>query len=187
MGRTKWPQLSWIISQKWDWRSRAQSRLILLPTGIIWIHQLEIIFIAENSGTHPTKFLFVGLAKPAILVESNPGGNSYRARVCKRLRSPLIDSKESIPPAYVKNWQAGTTNKIVVPGSRLHRLVESIPGLGSLNIYKCGLSFETCVITHRGICRGVAGPWKFYYVLSFPLRINDASMKQSERKRSLCI
>ncbi len=30
-----------------------------------------------------------------------------RARICKRLRDPRIDSKESIPPAYVA-WRAGT-------------------------------------------------------------------------------
>jgi hypothetical protein len=31
-----------------------------------------------------------------------------RARICKRLWSPGIDSKESIPPAYVA-WRASTT------------------------------------------------------------------------------
>jgi hypothetical protein len=34
-------------------------------------------------------------------------GNS-RVRIFKLLRSPGIDSKESIPPAYVA-WRAGTT------------------------------------------------------------------------------
>jgi hypothetical protein len=43
-----------------------------------------------------------------------------RARICKRLRSPGIDYKESISSAYVA-WRAGTTN-------RLHRLAESFPG-----------------------------------------------------------
>jgi hypothetical protein len=42
----------------------------------------------------------------------------HRARICKRLRSLGIDSKESIPPAYVA-WRAGT--------KPLHRLAESIP------------------------------------------------------------
>ncbi len=45
---------------------------------------------------------------------------TFRARICKRLRSPGIDSKESIPPAYVV-WRAGMTI--------LQRLAESIPGL----------------------------------------------------------
>jgi hypothetical protein len=36
-----------------------------------------------------------------------------RARICKRLRSPGIDSNESIPPAYVA-WRAGTSNRAVV-------------------------------------------------------------------------
>ncbi len=38
---------------------------------------------------------------------------AYRARICKRLRSPGIDSEKSTPPAYVA-W-AGTTNRVVVP------------------------------------------------------------------------
>ncbi len=37
-----------------------------------------------------------------------------RARICKRLWSSGIGSGESIPPAYVA-WQAGTTNRVVVP------------------------------------------------------------------------
>jgi hypothetical protein len=46
-----------------------------------------------------------------------------RARICKRLRSPEIDSKESIPLAYVA-WRAGTVTLFVVP---VHRRAESIP------------------------------------------------------------
>ncbi len=36
------------------------------------------------------------------------------ARIFKRLRSPGIDSKESILPAYV----AGTTNRVIVPARK---------------------------------------------------------------------
>ncbi len=32
----------------------------------------------------------------------------YWARIFKRLRSPEIESKESIPPTYVIAWRAGT-------------------------------------------------------------------------------
>jgi hypothetical protein len=45
-----------------------------------------------------------------------------RARICKILRSPGIDSKESIPPAYVA-WRAGPTTLFV-------------DSLGSLKFYK---------------------------------------------------
>jgi hypothetical protein len=45
------------------------------------------------------------------------------ARICKRFRNPGIDSKESIPPAYV-TWRASTTNRVLV-----HRMAESIPEL----------------------------------------------------------
>jgi hypothetical protein len=37
-----------------------------------------------------------------------------RAQICKRLRSPGIDSKELISPAYVA-WRAGTSKRVVVP------------------------------------------------------------------------
>jgi hypothetical protein len=37
----------------------------------------------------------------------------YRAQFFKRLRSPAIDSKESIPSDYVA-WGAGTTNRVIV-------------------------------------------------------------------------
>jgi len=55
------------------------------------------------------------------------------AQIAKPLRSPGIDFKESIPPAYVA-WLAGTTNKDVVPGRQASQArgidsLESIPGL----------------------------------------------------------
>jgi hypothetical protein len=53
-----------------------------------------------------------------------------RARICKRFRSPEIDSEESITPAFVA-WQAGTTYRVVVPAWR-NRF------LGSLKVYKFG-------------------------------------------------
>ncbi len=40
--------------------------------------------------------------------------NPSRARICKRLRRPEIDSENSIPPAYVA-WRADKTNRAVVP------------------------------------------------------------------------
>jgi len=57
-----------------------------------------------------------------------------KGRICKRLRSPGIDS-------YVA-WRAGTTNRIMYRPARVHRLAETIPRnqfLGSLNVYKFGL------------------------------------------------
>jgi hypothetical protein len=59
------------------------------------------------------------------------GGPSFRiiARICTRLRNSKIDSKESIPPAYVA-WRAGTIIAIRRVGpARLYWLSESIPGL----------------------------------------------------------
>jgi hypothetical protein len=59
-----------------------------------------------------------------------PGCRLYSwGRICKRLWSPEIDSKESIQPAYVA-WRAGTTNRVVVP-ARLagNRFLGSFKGL----------------------------------------------------------
>jgi hypothetical protein len=52
-----------------------------------------------------------------------------RARICKRLWSPRIDSKESIPQAYVI-WRAGTSNRVVVPAHQTgNRFLGSSKGL----------------------------------------------------------
>jgi hypothetical protein len=52
-----------------------------------------------------------------------------RARTCKRLRSPGIDSKESIPPAYLA-WRAGTSNGVVIPARQAeNRFLGSLKGL----------------------------------------------------------
>jgi hypothetical protein len=52
-----------------------------------------------------------------------------RARICKRLRSQEIDSKESIPPVYVA-WRAGMSNKVVVQDRQGgNRFLGSIKGL----------------------------------------------------------
>ena len=52
-----------------------------------------------------------------------------RARICKRLRRPGIDSEVSIPPAYVAR-RAGTTNRVVVPARQAgNRFLGSLKGL----------------------------------------------------------
>jgi hypothetical protein len=48
-----------------------------------------------------------------------------KARFCKRLRRPGIDSEASIPPACVA-WRAGTTNKARQAG---YRFLGSLKGL----------------------------------------------------------
>ncbi len=52
-----------------------------------------------------------------------------RARICKRLRRPGIDSEDSIPPAYGA-WRAGTINRVVVPARQAgNRFLCSFKGL----------------------------------------------------------
>jgi hypothetical protein len=51
-----------------------------------------------------------------------------RARICKRLRRPGIDSEDSIPPAYVA-WRAVTTNSFVVQARQaVNRFLGSFKG-----------------------------------------------------------
>ncbi len=57
-------------------------------------------------------FLGLHISFPARAKKRNR--SVARARICKRLMSSGIDSKESTPPAYVA-LQAGATNRIVVP------------------------------------------------------------------------
>jgi hypothetical protein len=66
--------------------------------------------------------------------EFSPIGCDIRARICK----PFKEIRNRFPA-----WQAGTTTLFDVPAAKLHWLVESIPWnriLGSLNVYKYGLS-----------------------------------------------
>jgi hypothetical protein len=52
-----------------------------------------------------------------------------RARICKRLRRPGMDSEECITPAYVA-CRAGTTNRVVVPARQAgNRFLGSLKGL----------------------------------------------------------
>ncbi len=56
-----------------------------------------------------------------------------RARICKRLRTLGISSKESIPPAY-EAWRASTTTLFDVPARKATLAgeivsLELIPGL----------------------------------------------------------
>jgi hypothetical protein len=61
------------------------------------------------------------------------------ARVCKRLRSPGIDSKEWIPPAYIA-WRTGTSNRIVVPARQAGISILWAPW----KVYKYGLWLQSC-------------------------------------------
>ncbi len=55
--------------------------------------------------------------------------SGIRARICKSLRSPEIDSEESIPPAYVAR-PAGTTNSVVVRARQAgNRFLGSLKGI----------------------------------------------------------
>jgi hypothetical protein len=52
-----------------------------------------------------------------------------RAHICKRLRSPGIDYKVSIPPAYVA-WLASMSNRVLVPATQDgNRFLGSLKGL----------------------------------------------------------
>jgi hypothetical protein len=59
-------------------------------------------------------------------------------RIYKRLRSPGIDSKEPIPPAYVV-WRAGASDRVVVPARKAgNRFLGSLKGLQMRALYSRG-------------------------------------------------
>jgi len=63
----------------------------------------------------------------ASIRQANARNN--RARICKRLRRPGIDSEDSSPPAYVA-WRSGTKNRVVVPARQTgNRFLGSLKGL----------------------------------------------------------
>ncbi len=57
----------------------------------------------------------------------------FWARICKRLKRPRFDSKESIPQAFVA-WRAGTTTLLVEPARQESILWNRF--LGFLKVYK---------------------------------------------------
>ncbi len=76
-----------------------------------------------------------------------------RARNCKRLRRPGIDSEDSIPPAYVA-WRAGTTNRVVVPARQDgNRYLGSLKGLQirALSTGQVGDSLYRCLLPFSGL------------------------------------
>jgi hypothetical protein len=83
----------------------------------MWI-KLYIVFILKKRG-----FLVWLFTRSAPLFEG-----ILWARICKRLRSPGFETKESIPPTYVA-WWVGTATLFEVQyrPTRLHRL----PGIDS--------------------------------------------------------
>ncbi len=63
------------------------------------------------------------------MVKSPHTPSHPRARIRKLLRSPGIDSEETIPPAYV-SWQARTANRVLVPARQAgNRFLGSLKGL----------------------------------------------------------
>ncbi len=74
-----------------------------------------------------------------------------RARICKRLRRPGIDSKVSIPTAYVA-WRAGTSSRVVVPVRQAENRF-----LGSLKVKRftnSGSAVQPSISLNR--CRTIA-------------------------------
>jgi hypothetical protein len=67
-----------------------------------------------------------------------------RARICKRLSSSGIDSKDAISPAYVA-WRAGMSNRVVLPARQAGNRF-----LGPLKVYKSGLLFGRQNVNRTG-------------------------------------
>ncbi len=68
------------------------------------------------------------------------------ARICKRLGSPGIDSKEPIPPAYNVAWGAGTSNRVVIQARQAgNRFLGSLKALQ----IRAQVSLYFCIIVKR--------------------------------------
>jgi hypothetical protein len=107
------------------------------------------------------------------------GGYKYRARICKRLRSPAIDSKESIPKAYI----CSLAGRYVKEGCRTGTLDwESLPRLlkrftNSGSGYK---SLEyTCGSQSSKVTRGIfVGNFKYFIERCFMCRHSDTTVSE---------
>ncbi len=73
-----------------------------------------------------------------------------RARICKRLWSPEIDSEESTPPSYVA-WRVGTPNRVVVQARQAgNRFLGSLKGL-QIPAQRSGRHITTTCTHHNNI------------------------------------
>jgi hypothetical protein len=81
-----------------------------------------------------------------------PLKGTFRARIYKSFRSPGIDSKESILPAYV--WRAGTTNWVIILRTNLYTLKEPrnhFQGIDSVSLCSlAGRNVKQCCGTGAG-------------------------------------
>jgi hypothetical protein len=78
------------------------------------------------------------------------------ARICKRFRSPGIDSEESIPPAYVVR-RAETTNRVVVPARQAeNRFLGSLKCL-QIRAQACCLTLPKGLKANSSIIEKLAG------------------------------
>jgi hypothetical protein len=139
--------------------------MIPRPEDIIWARICKRLWspgIDSEESISPTYVSWRVGTKNRVVVPSRQAGNRFlvslkglqiraqsRARICNRLRSPGIDSKESIPPAYV-DWR--TWARICKPFKKLRKipsLAESIHWnrfLGSWNVYKFGRCATTLFV-----------------------------------------
>ncbi len=119
-----------IFTCLWAWGPGIHSKEWVPPAYVAWgpvrypystsVPSPHRLF--KNSSSGPYLFR----QKPE---ESIPPVHITRARICKRLRGPVIDSEDSILPAYVA-WRARTTNRVAVPARQAgNRFVGSIKGL----------------------------------------------------------
>jgi hypothetical protein len=106
----------------------------LVPPFLLSFHNPNVMTsppIAQTPPPPPSRLLSSPLPHRSspFPVSSDPLLASTRARICKRLWSPGIESEKSIPPAYVA-WRAGTRIRVVVPARQAgNRFLDSLKGL----------------------------------------------------------
>ncbi len=129
----------------------ASSRTLLSKLGVLCT--LYVLYSMRKSRVHIEDVILhhFGSCTLAFILTHILGVSflwalRIRARICKHLRSPGIDSKESIPPAYVAcagifKQSMGDRNRVGIGLSyrpaKLNRLAEFIPWnrfLGSLKV-----------------------------------------------------
>ncbi len=83
----------------------------------------------STSGSLSEKELYnSSCVSPFLLIAECWGLCVDRARICKRLRRPGIDSEDSSPPVYV-SWRSGMKNRVVVsPRQAGNRFLGSLKG-----------------------------------------------------------
>ncbi len=109
-----------------DWWSATSCSVFLIDHFRLYFC---LVLWTGNGVIHKTRWRTNTIRPSLYHLRTENAGKVWHNQICQRLKSPGIDSSETIPAAYVA-WRANTTTLfITLQRYYLHMMAESIPRL----------------------------------------------------------